>query len=154
MSSNIDQFLVQLDTMRLNTKRDIATVAKESAIDLADNIIERTPVDLDDEDIIHIKGDWTSAIDSVPSAVNRGDSSGDSSRKDIRDTVQRWNPMAGEELDIANHERYADMLEYGLYRHKTERTTASGFSSQAPAGMVGISVAEWQQIVDKNAAKK
>lgn len=53
-------------------------------------------------------------------------------------------------LDIlTNPLPYARKLEFGGYNHATDKTTASGFSSQAPAGMVRITVSEFSVIAKK-----
>lgn len=51
---------------------------------------------------------------------------------------------------IHNPLPYAKVVEYGLYPNPPKKgtgKTVNGFSTQAPAGMVGITVAEWPQIV-------
>lgn len=47
-------------------------------------------------------------------------------------------------LYYTNNEPYINMLEYGGYSGNGRRTTAAGFSTQAPAGMARVTVKRFQ----------
>ena len=89
-------------------------------------LLEQTPVDSGD-----LKASWTQSVNVLPTAFNGS-------------TVTA---KAGQVVYIATDKVYAPIIEYGLYpnppKHPTGRT-ANGYSTQAPQGMVRITVTNMQ----------
>lgn len=89
-------------------------------------LLEQTPVDSGD-----LKASWTQSANVLPTAFNGS-------------TVTA---KAGQVVYIATDKVYAPIIEYGLYpnppKHPTGRT-ANGYSTQAPQGMVRITVTNMQ----------
>lgn len=89
-------------------------------------LLNQTPVDSGD-----LKAGWTQSVNVLPTAFNGS-------------TVTA---KAGQVVYIATDKVYAPIIEYGLYpnppKHPTGRT-ANGYSTQAPQGMVRITVTNMQ----------
>jgi len=154
MESNIGQFLLQLDAMKLKLKSIPDEVARRSFIILMDKIISETPIDETDPDDVTARGDWNAEAGSEPSEVHRNDRSGEAAKAAVRAAAASWKPSEGESVFASLYSEYAQMLEYGQYPSpsKTGRTVG-GFSSQAVAGFVRVNALTWDTIVASEARK-
>jgi len=156
MESNIGQFLLQLDAMKLKLKSIPDEVARRSFIILMDRVIDNVPVDeSSNRDDIVAKGDWNAEVGSEPSEVHRNDRSGEAAKIAVREAAARWQPSAGESIFASLYSEYARMLEYGWYAHSSTSglTTSEGFSVQAPSGFLRVHAVEWDDIVASEARK-
>ncbi len=54
---------------------------------------------------------------------------------------------------LTNTSPYGRKLEYGGYNHATDRTTASGYSSQAPFGMLRVTLRRFMALAKKEGWK-
>lgn len=154
IEANTGEFIASLGRAIANTEKDLNTVARGATAELLSNVIRRSP--LDDSkyaDDTVMRGDWTTAVNSIPGDVNRSDPTGEAAKAEAEAAVQQWVPATGDYIAMANHKPYAQVLEYGGYPGGGPRTTTEGFSTQAPEGMVGISVEEFDGIVEKWAKK-
>ena len=112
---------------------------RKVVLDLDTKVIERTPVDTG-----RARANWHPNIGSEPvSAEGAGDAVA---------AVAAMLPQlkVGDTAWISNNLPYAPVLEYGLYPNPPKSgtgKTVDGFSTQAPAGMVRISAAEFPDIV-------
>nr|DAS78005.1 MAG TPA: putative tail component [Caudoviricetes sp.] len=89
-------------------------------------LLDQTPVDSGD-----LKASWTQSVSVLPTAFNGS-------------TVTA---KAGQVVYIATDKVYAPIIEYGLYPNPPKRPTgrtANGYSTQAPQGMVRITVTNMQ----------
>lgn len=123
--------------------------ARKLAYTVAKRIIDRTPV-ADPEEVDdpgQAKGNWQGTIGSpAVGTINHPDPSGADTIAKIESNIQSWKPSTGMSFFITNNIIYIPVLEYGLYPSRNggrTRRTINGFSTQAPAGMVGITVAEF-----------
>lgn len=157
ITTNMGEFTASLERYIKRLGDSLDVVAQESVEEIGHRIIARTPVDEDEEDPVHIKGDWVAGIGALPSDEQRNDKTGNGAKQDITEKAKKWYPSkGGASFYIANYRPYGIMLEYGLYPNPPEggaNKTVDGFSTQAPQGMVGISVLEWDSIVDDKARK-
>ncbi len=117
--------------------------------EIAERIVNRTPVaDIEEvDDPGQAKGNWQGSI-GAPSTgtIDNPDESGVNTIAALDAKIKEWNPSTGESFFITNNVIYVPVLEYGLYPSRNGgRTprTVNGYSTQAPYGMVGITVAEF-----------
>ena len=134
---------------------------KDAVFELCSDVIKTTPVD---------KGDavssWTPSVGVKKTRVIRTgnepaeDTSTVQTRKntyvaqkqqELFAELENWNPLT-ESFYFVNTIEYIADLEDGMYSRgvETQKTTAAGFSKQAPAGMVRIHVNDWEQYLKKN----
>lgn len=99
---------------------------RKIALDTLNKVQKKTPVDSG-----ALRRSWTVALNAVPSNYDGSQIAIAQAR--LSDTIV-----------IATDKPYAPMLEYGLYPmpSKTGKVTMQGYSSQAPRGMIRISVDE------------
>lgn len=97
---------------------------RKIAIDTTELVRLKSPVDTG-----QLRASWTCQLGSLPSTFNGSD------------TANAQFKM-GDTLYIATDKVYAPMLEYGLYPQPGESKTVNGYSTQAPQGMVRISIQE------------
>lgn len=148
--SSIDK---QLDAFIAKMSVNTTTVARGIAEEVMTTIIDEHPLDTTDPDDVVSKGDWIAEIGSEPGGVDRSDPTGNQAKSQINGVIGTWDAASGAELNIANDKHQTVMLEYGMYKHATSRTTAAGFSQQAPEGFVHINLMKAQKIADKEAKK-
>ena len=111
------------------TKQKLDTVARKVALDMFSRVVLRSPVDTG-----RFRGNWQCAIDSVPQGtVDKLDPSGGTAIAGINREVAGFG--GGHIIYLVNHLPYAWPLEMG-------------WSKQAPAGMVRITVEEFRPIVE------
>lgn len=130
-------FASQLEAFAQKTNRNVSDVRRQAAIELATDIIDRTPVDKG-----FAKGSWTASVGSEPTNFNTGeDISGQTA---ISKAVEAANSLQGDQgFYLFSNLKYMPVLEYGLYgtgEGATSLTTRDGFSIQAPNGMVRVAV--------------
>lgn len=118
-------------------------VVRKIVFDLFRRIMFKTPVDTG-----MLRANWQIGIDKRPSGIiDTTDPSGAGAVSGIASGISKV--KAGGHVYIVNNLSYALCVELGLYgerfRVPTQKVTAQGFSTQAPAGMARISV---QEIVD------
>lgn len=99
---------------------------RKIALDTLNKVQKKTPVDSG-----ALRRSWTVSLNAVPSNYDGSQIAIAQAR--LSDTIV-----------IATDKPYAPMLEYGLYPtpSKTGKVTMQGYSSQAPRGMIRISVDE------------
>ena len=154
MADNGAVFRAQLKTWQLKTEKHLENIMRNATVELMSRIIDRNPEDTSDRaDGKVMKGDWQFAPGTAPSGdVSRGDSSAAGALSELN-SVQAWKPMSKQPFFGVNRTKYGVLLEYGLYPHDGPRVKG-GYSTQAQAGFVGISVEEFGDIVDREAAKR
>ena len=111
---------------------------RKIALEIYGKIDLNTPVDEGT-----LRFNWQGGAGSPPSGTLSGEGSAASR---ILGDVKAWVPYDGNPFWIVNNLIYAPVIEYGLYPNppkKGKGKTINGYSTQAPAGMVGIVVAEY-----------
>lgn len=115
-------------------KGNLDLVVRKIALDMFSRVVLKSPVDTG-----RFRGNWQVAIGSAPSGVlTLDDKSGRATISRIQ--AETLKLKAGDVIYLVNNLPYARRLEHG-------------WSKQAPAGMVGITVAEFAGIVG-NAAQE
>ena len=118
-----------------------------TCLDLSRRIILRTPVDTG-----QARWGWIPTI-GTPSS-SKTDGSDKSGAKRINEVSVTSANAPGNIFFLTNNMPYINKLEYGGYPSPSPTgKTASGYSTQAPSGMVRVTIREFNQIVDKQAAE-
>lgn len=127
-------FALDITKWTESTKARVTLAARKISLELFTRVILRSPVDTG-----RFRGNWQVAIGSVPSGtVEIDDKSGTATIGKM--TAKVLELEAGDVITLVNNLPYAWRLE-------------TGWSTQAPGGMVGLAVAEYQPIVAKVAAE-
>lgn len=130
MASN--GFSLNITEWAKQTTADIETVVRKTAIDMFGRIIMRSPVDTG-----RFRNNWYVSIGGPSSRTTENvDPSGSNAMARVAEAAARY--KLGDTIYMTNSLPYAWRLE-------------TGWSKQAPAGMVGITVAEFQQIFNRSA---
>ena len=121
-------FADQLRMFEAKTTDKMNRAARKVSLDAFSEVIRMSPVDTG-----RFRGNWQTAIGSMPSGtVEATDPSGNTVIAKVQGVVAGMNP--GDVIYMVNNLPYAQRLE-------------SGWSRQAPAGMVRLTVQRWQPIV-------
>ncbi len=124
------------DTLNISLDK----VLRKTAMDVFKGVVMRTPVDTG-----ALRASWQVGLNKVPDArVNihggRLASAGASfvAFHSANSTINK--AQCGDIVVISNHMDYAETAEFGLWHGPTKKVTAAGFSRQAPAGMVRVTL--------------
>lgn len=163
-------FAADVKTVVSNLKTNKETFFRRVAIDACSRVIMKTPVDTG-----RARANWVISIDTPASGGGTADGSGEtksvtqngvgqSGAKDraIAD-ITAAGALSGHVLWLTNTVPYGRVLEYGTYPYPPARGTwvkgkgyeirsKGGYSKQAPAGMVRVTVLEVEAIIGKAAA--
>lgn len=127
------KFTTDLETFRNNSMNKVDQVTRMVALEVFRRIIMRTPVDTG-----RARGNWICTI-AVPAemmqglaAVNDTDRSGRSTIATMTEEVLGWKPE-DVAIFLTNNLPYIERLE-------------NGYSKQAPAGMVAVTISEFDGI--------
>lgn len=94
------------------------------------------------------RGNWQLSIDETSAnSLTTVDQSGVATMAKIASKANSF--TAGQMAYIQNHVLYGYDLEYGTYNGPTAKVTDEGFSRQAPHGMVRITAAKFEHIVNQ-----
>ena len=125
----MSSFADQLRMFEAKTLEKMGRAARKVSLDAFSEVIRMSPVDSG-----RFRGNWQPAIGSVPSGtVELLDPSGNIVIANVRGVVAGMQP--GDVVYMANNLPYAQRLE-------------DGWSQQAPAGMVRLTVQRFQPIAE------
>jgi hypothetical protein len=131
-------------------KKDVDRAARSIVLTIFSGVIEKTPVDTG-----AARGNWQLGYDVMPQGtVTVKDTSRGSAAPALAAKMDQ--PIIGRTLYLVNNLPYIGVLEYGGYPNPPkggEGKTAGGFSRQAPAGMVRITVSEISERVREGISK-
>ena len=110
------------------TERKLVLAVQKIALEMFSRIILRSPVDTG-----RFRGNWQVAIGAMPSGtLDLNDKSGQATISKV--SAVALGVKAGDRISLVNNLPYSEVLE-------------NGSSTQAPAGMVGLTVQEFDRIV-------
>ena len=135
---------INLNEYAKATEGKIKKARKAYAFALYSSIVKKTPVDTG-----RARGNWQVTV-GKPATEEI-----DSNRKTPRGKDSIPEPTGDESIFIANNVPYIVKLEYGGYPNPPKKgngKTVNGYSKQAPEGMVGLTLANNENIF--NAAVK
>ncbi len=142
-----------LDLREYARKRqvEIKEVRKTYAYALYSSIVRKTPVDTG-----RARGNWNVSVGSPDTSVT------EKTRKTPKPISSMPDPQGDESIFIANNLEYIGVLEYGRYPNPVKKGTKvsrkgekpakyqirsqNGYSRQAPEGMVGVTLANNENI--------
>lgn len=128
------QFSIDVSAWCAQVPKDADKIYRKVCIEVSRGVIMMSPVDEG-----RFRGNWQAAIGSPPSQpIERKDKSGGVTVADAVSVAAQL--RTGMTFFLVNNLPYALPLEYG-------------HSKQAPAGMVRVTVARWQDIVSKAASE-
>lgn len=126
------KFSLDMEEFAKRAKAGADNVVRKVMIDVTSSIIQKSPVDTG-----RFRANWILGVNYMPSGTNISmDKSGASTIGRIAAEIPA--KAAGPTYILANNLPYAQRLE-------------DGYSKQAPVGMVGLTVVEFQSFVDKAA---
>ncbi len=125
------QFALEISAFAKKAGDNANLVIRKVAIDMYSRVIQRSPVDTG-----RFRGNWQLTVGKEPTGnVDRTDKTGSATVAEGTKAVAKFE--AGPDIFIVNNLPYGSRLEY------------EGWSKQAPAGMVRITVAEYQGLIAK-----
>lgn len=129
---------------RLKVEAQSLAALKKVVMDVDRKVVERTPVDTG-----RAQGNWLPSIGPEPQWIgDSGALGGSASMGAVAATLSGL--RLGDTAWLANGLPYIRVLEYGLYPNPPKKGTGKtigGYSTQAPAGMVRVTAAEFDGIV-------
>lgn len=129
MADRPGTFSLQLQRFIEKAGDNVDQVVRKSALQVAQSVILKSPVDTG-----RFRANWNVAFGRVDSLTTPStDKSGAKTTDRIRIQLNGWEVESGD-IFLTNSLPYAIPLEYG-------------HSAQAPAGMVRVTVAEWNGFV-------
>jgi hypothetical protein len=154
-------FAEQVANFAQRTERRLARTVSGAATKLATNIIKATPIDQpfgmhDPNSVGRARGGWVAGFDTnLNSNAYRLDPTGEATSRDAAANYALYSPRVHTTLYLVNTVGYIGKLEFGGYDFDNERrvkTLPSGFSFQAPYGMMRVNAKAWPSLVS-NAAR-
>jgi hypothetical protein len=142
-------------------ERRLKKVVVDSTLSLSTVIIMRTPVDApigwhDPDSVGFARGSWYVSFNGYSTrGIGGNDPSGLNTVQKITTQLQRYNVREHTSIHINNNAPYIGLLEHGgyvppAYNFQTRiKSTAEGYSTQAPAGMVRVNAPMWPVMVVK-----
>lgn len=120
---------------RAGQKADL--VVTKVCLDAATRVIEKTPVDTG-----RLRANWQATIGQP--ATGEVDAEDKQGRMTIQKIVGPAKLASGQIFYLSNNLPYAVVAEYGMWPKGDGegKVTADGYSTQAPAGMVRVTMAE------------
>lgn len=125
-----DQFKRNFAALMKKAGRKAEMVVRASALSVGASLIQRTPVDTG-----RAKANWVPGIGAVNTKTT-GEINAEAAVGVINQALQTWKP--GQTIYITNSLPYIKRLE-------------DGWSNQAPAGMVRLTIVEWKDSVRRAA---
>lgn len=148
-------FAAQIRAFNAKTLRNIDGVVQESTVNITAALVENTPVDT-----TALRANWRFAVGEASSetdylAEDHSPNGSDTVRvlaEEIRSVP------AGGITRVSNALNYMGLIEFGLYTSssggkRTSYRTVGGFSTQAPAGVIGVTAIGWQSFVNAAVGK-
>lgn len=147
-------FSKQISRWCQKAETNMDDVVRYTAKEMSLRVVHKNPVDTG-----LLKNNWFGSVNELPTTSRTtANKSGNASKQSIRQAVKKL--KVGDKYYFINNLIYAPIVEYGLYpklvRYKTHERNLkkygrirswNGFSTLAPAGMVRVTVNEFDNIV-------
>lgn len=145
------QFANDIRAFAEATKRTIYGTLQAASVELATRFVMRSPVDTG-----KFRGNWRVSLGAIDTRTDAPEDKAPLGAPPSERLYGEWQ----DELQAVTHRSiiyvtnslpYARVIEYGEYGNPPGTAngpkTVNGFSTQAPAGVVRVTVAEYQQII-------
>lgn len=141
-------FSLQLKEFVERTKLKAETVVRKTALQMQSSMVNLSPVDTG-----QFRANWNCGIGSLDKSTTQAvDKSGQSVISETASKLDGWEP--GAVIWLTNSLPQARALEFGLYGKPPGSAngpkTTGGYSRQAPAGMVRLTVQNFNEYVKKS----
>lgn len=139
------QWSLDLTKYANGAKLKIKKVRVNYAFALYSSIVKKTPVDTG-----RARANWNVSVGSNDTSITE-----ETKKNGLKHEISEINPNGDESIFISNNLPYIEKLEYGGYPNPPKSKsgkTVNGYSKQAPNGMVGVTLANNENIF--NAAVK
>ncbi len=113
-------------------------VVRASLIAVSSSIIKMTPVDTG-----RARANWLPSIDTPKNGTTQSET------VNFAAVTSTISDSVGSVFYLTNNLRYIGDLEFGRFFGPTAKVTGDGFSKQAPAGMVRVSIANFEKNIQK-----
>jgi hypothetical protein len=143
-----DDFAAQIRAFRDKALANVNTVVQEATVGIATALVERTPID---ETALRANWQFSVGAASTETDYDAHDLSPGGAETSAALAAQIREVPAGGVTRISNALDYMPKIEFGLYtdkggRRRSSGRTINGFSTQAPAGVIGVTAEEWEQV--------
>jgi hypothetical protein len=143
MTDNLKQFNSEIDKFVKTIPDMVTTLQKKIVLEALKRLVEKTPVDTG-----RARGNWQVAIDAAAEGqLIVTDKEGIATVEKGLSVLTNLPPYSV--VWISNNVDYIEFLEYGTSRGPTAKLTSEGRSTQAPEGMLAITVEELQVMFEK-----
>jgi len=152
----VSNFAASIASWKNHTVQEIDLGINEAILDFCVPVIEQTPVDMDADDNIVARDNWSLEDKGSDGEMVTGlDSGGTVSKANVASklfsfraskhpgTLVFMNNAQGKSAYNGADQFYANVLEFGLFPWHSSRRTINGFSTQAPSGMVRRNLIEF-----------
>lgn len=141
MGFNRERFLAPIASFTAKGKAKPTIILRKVLFDMSSGVVVMTPVDSG-----RARGNWQFGAGSIPSGVIAGAGAGDSMPR-LQAGIAEAN-ADGKIYYVVNNLPYIHKLENGGYPNPPKHDggkTASGYSTQAPQGMVRVTIIRFQE---------
>ncbi|WP_321991527.1 hypothetical protein [Marispirochaeta aestuarii] len=154
------QFAIDIQQFGKDAINQVDVIRRKIALEVFSGVVLKTPVDSG-----RARGNWQSSVGALAtSEVERVDKGGRAAVSEAERVIN--SSRITDSVFLSNNVPYIFSLEYGGYpkvvkrgsrkrgkRKGYEVRSVGGFSKQAPAGMVQVTLAEFPYIVSREAAQ-
>jgi hypothetical protein len=135
----MSKWSIDLGKYATDTVQKTNQVCRKVALSVFRRVVMRTPVDTG-----RARANWMPTVGTPSNETTEAiDKSGAGVMGKVTGQAGRWDPSKGQSIFLTNNLPYIEVLEKGRVGNKG--------SIQAPQGMVGITVAEFDGIVNEEA---
>jgi hypothetical protein len=149
-----DDFAAKVKAFRDKALGNVTAVVHDATIGITAALVERTPVD-----ITPLRANWNFGAGTRPYSIDETakDESAGGADTVAELAAQILESPVGGITYVNNAMPYMPTIEYGLYPNPPKRPTGktvNGFSTQAPAGVIGVTAIGWEEEFVKPAIEK
>ena len=153
------QFAIDIQQFGEDAIHQVDVIRRKVSLDVFARVVEKTPVDSG-----RARGNWQTSVGvPITAPIERTDKPGGAVLSEAAHVVQA--SRVSDSVFLSNNVPYILVLEYGGYpqvvkkgtydkkKKRYEKKSSGGFSKQAAAGMVQVTLAEFPYIVSREAAQ-
>lgn len=139
-------FYIDVKQFGERTLREVELIYRKTFLEIGKRVVEKTPVDQG-----YARGGWQTTTGS-PASISVERQGAAPALSELQGVVAQL--KVNDRVFLSNLVPYIGVLEFGGYPLSPEGgagKTTGGFSTQAPNGMVGVTIAEFDYIVADSA---
>lgn len=139
-------FYIDVRQFGERTLREVELIYRKTFLEIGKRVVEKTPVDKG-----YARGGWQTTTGS-PASINVERTGAEPALRELQGVVAQL--KVSNRVFLTNLVPYIRVLEFGGFPLNPEGgagKTVGGYSTQAPNGMVGVTIAEFDYIVSDSA---